>query len=369
MKIGIFTFHRAYNCGAMLQAWALKRVLEKMGHEVVFPLVTRVGDERCWYVNLIPESRTGFSRVRSIVGRIMLDFRYMGRHFKNASIFEPFRREYLRELSVPLSELPNYIDLAVVGSDQVWNPSLVYNVSVMLGETVPRSLPMVSYAASIGDGVPSLEYRERMARALRRFKMISVREHWAKNTLEDIVGRSVTQALDPTLLLSAEDYREVADYGKVPSHEYLYAYLLYGTDYEIQTAKQLAKALNVDLVYSTGSTGGMKNDRCVSPVQFCGLMEKAKYVLSCSFHGTAFAILNRKPFVSLRRTIDSNPSRPLELLESLGLSNRLVNPLNSMDDILVKIKQPFPDASEVRLGCLRDASLWYLSEATNSSRS
>ena len=61
MKIAILTFHRAYNCGAMLQAWALRTVLERMGHTIEFPILNHVGETKRWKIPLIDANKKGLT--------------------------------------------------------------------------------------------------------------------------------------------------------------------------------------------------------------------------------------------------------------------------------------------------------------------
>ena len=72
MKIAILTFHRAYNCGAMLQAWALRTVLERMGHVVEFPILNHVGERNRW-LKLIDFRKRGMNLIRSFIGRFLLN--------------------------------------------------------------------------------------------------------------------------------------------------------------------------------------------------------------------------------------------------------------------------------------------------------
>ena len=73
MRIAILTFHRAYNCGAMLQAWALKTVLERMGHVVEFPICNHVGETRRWLYDWVNKEKHGIQLIRSLLGRTFVN--------------------------------------------------------------------------------------------------------------------------------------------------------------------------------------------------------------------------------------------------------------------------------------------------------
>ena len=97
MRIAILTFHRAYNCGAMLQAWALKTVLERMGHTVEFPDCNHVGEDGRWKYGLVNKEKHGMQRLASLVGRFFVNAMSIPCEDILRSRYRRFRKAHLPE--------------------------------------------------------------------------------------------------------------------------------------------------------------------------------------------------------------------------------------------------------------------------------
>lgn len=346
MRIAILTCHRAHNCGAMLQAWALKTVLNRMGHEVEFPCCNNVGHRPRFWIQDIPKGKKGLSWLRSFVGRLALDVRDCGNRLDSVNLYNAFRRHYLPEIKCEACRFDRYFDCAIIGSDQVWNDEIMHEaMPLLLGESLPPGFRRIAYAASAGDVEPESGFQTRMNRALQKFAAISVREP----LLGEVIGRMMhgvcpPVVLDPTLLLKKEDYLPLA-IGRIPKKPYLYAYLRDGTRFEVETARALASRLGVPAVISPVYVdGALRNDADMvidlSPGRMIQYINHAKYVVASSFHGTVFSILFEKPFISLRNQVDVVESRPAALVRMAGLSNRLMNPKASIDEMVKKLVTP-----------------------------
>jgi hypothetical protein len=177
--------------------------------------------------------------------------------------------------------------------------------------------------------------------------------------------------LDPTLLLTAEEYAPLINNFRPPKEPYLFMYTLRPAPFYVETAKQLAKALGVKAIiapmyqYSRlfapkGLTYGISPDRMV------GYMAHAKYILAGSFHGTAFATIFKKPFLSLRdQPEDLNAlSRPGTLLKLTGNLDRIVTPDISIDEMLQRLQAPMVDNGA--LDAARAESKAWLEQALSS---
>ena len=375
MKIAILTFHRAYNCGAMLQAWALKTVLERMGHSVEFPACNHVGETDRWqfceWHN--PEKRR-LQWVRSVVGRAYVNFRSIP--YNLGSIFcedvlrkryKAFRKKYLPERDCEPSQFGNYYDLIVSGSDQVFSDvHSKEGAPLFFCENKPKDLRAIAYAASYGDKPLQGERLDRVVKALDNFAAVSMREAMAKDQLLALSSKEIAETLDPTLLVSAADYEEIAD-GEVPSEPYLFMYTLYTTPFFINTAKELARRLGVKCIiapcYQYSRWKAPKGiTYSVSPNRLVQYARNAKYVLAGSFHGTVMGVMFKKPFLSLRAQVDEFESRPAALLRKIGCLNRLVNPTTSPDEMERLLREPLPDYSS-EIDKYRAASLNWLKKA------
>ena len=152
MRIAILTFHRAYNCGAMLQAWALKTVLERMGHKVEFPICNHVGEEARWKYGWVNRDKRGIQFLRSLLGRFLLNALSVPCEDILRMRYRHFRKVHLPERVCSPGSFSKYYDLVVVGSDQVWSVKhAMSEAPLFFAENIPACVRKIVYAASYGD--------------------------------------------------------------------------------------------------------------------------------------------------------------------------------------------------------------------------
>lgn len=365
MRIGILTFHRAYNCGAMLQAWALRKTLERMGHRAEFPACNHVGESGRWQYGWInPDKKGVVAKIRSVLGRFVVNACSIPNYDILRHRYRVFRRRHLPERRIAPADFASCYDILVVGSDQVFS---IHHTSgeaaLFLCESKPKTVPAIAYAASYGDSPLAGECLERLGRALANFKAVSVRESLAREQLSAFAERPVAETLDPTLLVSASDYDEIAG-GEVPREPYLLLYALDTNAFFVETARALAARLGVRCViapcYAYSKLGAPEDfEFLVSPDRLVQYARQARYVLAGSFHGTVMGVVFGKPFLSLREQVDEHDSRPAALLRKLGCPERLVNPQVSIDEMERLLRLGAPDV-EQKLESLREESLAWL---------
>lgn len=366
MRIGLLTYHRAYNCGAMLQAWALKTVLAKMGHDVRIPACNSVGEEPL--LKSIPNNGyRGLRRACTILGYLWLNIHLVLTMAVSYRRHQVFRKRFLADEDVQPEDFANHYDLVVVGSDQVWSERhSKQDGALFFGESIPKEVPIITYATSYGDKFLLDEYVPRVVRAANRCRAIAIREDLIRDQLQDQVNVPMVRVLDPTLLLASQDYAEIAS-NDVPDGDYLYAYVLWATPFVMKVVGELAKRLHIKAIITPvyqktrwwhcppGLTFGISPDRMV------GYIRNAKYVITSSFHGTAFAIIYKKPFLSLRELENGMEGRAKTLLEEVGEVNRLVNPDYNIDTMQAVLASPLDSVGiDVKLEKLRAASLAWL---------
>lgn len=346
MRIAIITFHRAYNCGAMLQAWALKTVLERMGHKVEFPVLNHVGETKRWKLSWIKWSWNPVKLLRSVVYRVVYNIASIPGEDLLRHRFKLFRQKYLVERVCRIDELDKLYDVIIVGSDQVWNEDCSKGEApLFLAEGLPSGVKKIAYAVSCGDKALSDERLITIGNAVRRFVDVSVRENIIGEQLRRIINKELPMVLDPTLLLDVSDYN-IWD-RQLVSEPCLFMYTLSTNDFFINTARLIAKKLAVKLVIAPmyqfsrykaprNLTYGISPDRLVSYVA------RAKYVLSGSFHGTVLSILFNKPFLSLRLNAENQscPSRVGTLLALTKTMQRLVTPDVAIDEMVTRLTAP-----------------------------
>lgn len=322
MKAGIITFQETNNYGAILQSYALQKSIKKLGHEV------EVIDYKCNYIrkpyhisNLKKKGITSY--LFGVIGYIC----YMPRT-KNAKIFRKYMKYSKPYVLDNIKEANKEYDTFITGSDQVWNYKLTNSDNTYLLDFVQDSKKKNSYAASIGLNELSPIEQKRYGESLRDFNKILVREAKAKEIIEGVCNNEVATVLDPTFLLSKEEWNDVAI---PPTREdkYILVYQLGISKRMINFVKALSKTTGYKVKYIPFPIiGTVKCSLTITagPAEWLGLFQKAEYIITDSFHGTVFSILFNKKFFS--EICDQNSgvgSRIDNLLKLFELENRLIS--------------------------------------------
>ncbi len=320
MRIGIVTQPLKSNYGGVLQNYALQQVLGKLGHRPV----------TIDYIPTIPLGKWLKINIKTLLHYCTLDF---GRKFypfprakRGTSVLDGFvvrhieRTEPVRRYSPSL--VSSYaLDGVIAGSDQVWRPR--YNVYIedsFLRFVEDRKCLKVAYAASFG--VDSWEFSQKQTAECRklaaRFDAVSVRECSGVQLCRKYFGVDAEEVLDPTLLLDAEHYSALCN--TVPSSENasLVAYLLDPTDRIKEQIDRIAVQKSLKVRYVQAGEGA---DYTVE--QWLAMFRDASWVITDSFHGTVFSILNHKPFAVLVNE-GRGADRFHSLLGKFGLQDRMV---------------------------------------------
>ena len=367
MRIAILTYHRAYNCGAMLQAWALRHYLEAQGISVVFPNCNTVGVSSRWSFDGLDHFR-GFGKVRQFVWLLVWNICSIGFLDFTRFCYRRFARHEFEPVKCRPQELDRFCDAVIIGSDQVWHPLISKkDTPLFLAENVPQSLPVIAYAASFGDEVPERGAMARIVKALPRFRALSVREELAERELRE-AGFAAKVVLDPTFLLEASFYRPLI--GNRPRRgRYLFLYAVSLSHFVLETARELARRHGLELVICGVYVKSpfRAPSECiwsVSPEKMVTWVAHAEMVLASSFHGTALAVIFSKPFLSLRDTIDSHPTRISTLLNHIGLSGQIANPSFSAEQMSKALTRTIRwEEVHAELAELRKESARFLLEA------
>lgn len=365
MRIGIITMHKPINFGSALQAYALQHTIERLGHSA------EIIDYQ--YPNKIHQINE--SKIKKYIKNVI--------HFINCAAlgFPNYRqllryRKYWKE-KYHLSALsyksrdeiinnpPDY-DIYVTGSDQVWNSSFTKNDDTfLLGFVKDKDKRKVSYSSSLTlDYIPD-KYQYLFREYLPKYQMISVREATGVKLVHDMSGKKAELVCDPTLLLTKSDWQLFAKgahkYIKGP---YILVYLLAYSFNPFPEVDNIVKAVQKELgkkiiFLDAGRRDYFKpNSKVVKdagPQEFIELFLNADFVITTSFHGTAFSINFNKPFLSVIKT--NNPdNRILSLLETTGLLDHAISYNADSITIDTVINEP----SKSKLEELRSKSLSYL---------
>ncbi|MFD1902100.1 polysaccharide pyruvyl transferase family protein [Enterococcus termitis] len=321
-KVGILTMNGNHNYGNRLQNYALQEVLNKRGYQtetIVIPRLKHVNERKL------------YKRVFRIVKN---PIRYINRQTKNTQSVKtlkekkitPFTDKYLNTKTIKLSQkkqLNSNYDFFIVGSDQVWNPNFYGKDSTNFLDFADQR-KRVAYAASFGVSSIEEEFKDFYKRNLSKIDKISVRENSGQNIIKDLLGQNVPVVLDPTMLLSKEEWLDLAS-SEVSQTEfedaYILVYTLRGVSKEIdEKIKEYAQNNNLKIVCIMGDIY-QENALIPTVLEFIDLINKARFVFTDSFHGTVFSILLETAFVTLQRDGGNMESRLLTLLNKFEFTD------------------------------------------------
>lgn len=344
MKVGIITFTYGQNFGNKLQNYALLQVLKKFKGFEVYTLqnfdITTKG--------------TLQTRIKKYI-KLSLGLKGERLKYKKQKVFNRFNEEYLEYYSIPLTSA-NYeklqdFDVLVCGSDQIWNPKYNKDINMFTGGFANNS-KRISYAASVGVEELPQSVVNKWREAWMRMDAIGVREESAVNLVKSLTGRDAILQIDPTMLLTKEDWIifEKKPRKKVPCRFILTYFICEMTSELREKVEGIAGELECDVVNLNDVLHGEWYD--ISPNEFVYLINHAEYVIADSFHATVFSIIFGKRFHCLERVNAKNSDKQRSRLETLlgyfGLLDRFgysksfeMSPLdvNKIDDTLIRIRE------------------------------
>ncbi len=325
-KVGLATCF-IDNYGACLQAYALQTKIEESGCDCKIIKYTQPAGygRRTWRYN---------SLLLSLASFLKKDLRI---HHGNKPKFEKFRKKYLKftkkyESSDSLYNFDLGLDAYVCGSDQIWNPLLFKgNDPIYMLDFVPNGKKRIAYAPSIGLSEFPKQYIEDFKNKINQFDYISVRESAGKDIAQPLTDKEVKVVLDPTLLLNGNEWSKLASEVKI-DRPYIFCYIFGDRHYIGEFVEYVKKETGLNVVCIPYTKREKESDYIkvydAGPCEFLWLIKNAKFVITDSFHATAFSINFNTPFYSLLRNEDSDKinmnSRIFSILKLVGLEERMV---------------------------------------------
>lgn len=343
MKIGIMSMQRIINYGSFLQAYGLKKTIESLGHEVDF-VDYKIGEP------IVSENLPSAPNTCKLIRMAKMLFSKDYRKKRNdqlcanrafSTFSSTFRNEWLPWLGI--SDTRNFrpeLDVLVIGSDEVFNCTQTntdVGYSLELFGKNHNAKKLLSYAASFGSTtlgkLNKYKKTEEIAECLRKFDSISVRDNNSHSLVKYLTGTEPTDNVDPVLIYNFE--QEVCE-KKVDLEDYIIVYAYSGriNDNEAKAIQEFAHKHNKRTL-SIGVRQSFTDEYvCVDPFTMLAYFKNADYVVTDTFHGTVFSIKYQVPFATIIR--DSNKEKLSDLLSKFNLTDREVNNISDIEDVLSK---------------------------------
>ena len=365
-KVGIITLHRVVNYGSVLQTYALQEKIKHLGYDVEI-------------IDYYPERLTMFGMLKriknksdkfehSLILRTLAKVIIFPSYIIRFNMFFSFLNKYIKmtqKTYKSIDEVNNgkfSYNIYCTGSDQVWNCGWneKFDYPYYLN-FAPDNKKKIAYAASFGKSKLDKEEIAETRNMLSRYDRISLRETSGVDIVEALGIKGSVNVVDPTLLLDGEEWRKISS-NKYNSSDYILVYNLNRNKKIDKYAENLSKYTGLKvrfLSYQLHEFYKKGKIMCNPKVEdFLALIDNAKYVITDSFHATAFSINFNTPFVIVYP--EKYSTRLQSILKITGLENRVAQNENDLD--VVKRKIDFEKVNK-RINIEREKSLSWLKES------
>lgn len=319
MKVAVLTFHRNYNYGANLQAYALQHTLLKMGYDA---------ELLNYYYKSSSISIFDFSNNLRWIFDVSLR--------RKAKKFHEFQKKFIKlskkVFKNSLKEEAEKYDCVIVGSDQVWNYAITQMDSSFFLDFVPHEKRR-SYAASFGISCIPKEAEAYYQEHLSGFQNYSVRERTGLQLVQKMIGEKAIVDLDPVALLEREEWEKLIPRKRESGYIFLYMasrqLIKFACALSEKTGKKIIHVGIKSFFHPSKNIGEMYAD--AGPEEFLSLLYYSDIVVTESFHGTIISLLFNKDFrVSIPQVVGS---RIKDLLEDFSLTNHIIDSSSCIEKI------------------------------------
>ncbi|MDF2454805.1 MAG: hypothetical protein K0R51_798 [Cytophagaceae bacterium] len=363
-KVAIQTFKPTNNYGGILQAFALQRAMESLGCEVT-------------HLNRYNKPQSAILRIKIAASKLV--------HFNFHRVSDKVLKKYTQfidkriNLSKPLLSKDkweqyihnNNFDAVIVGSDQVWRLEYITDlVSEFFLDFSKGKIKKASYASSFGIDTFDPKYQQEVKNKLKDFDSISVREDAGLKIIENVFNLTGFHHLDPTLLLTKEQYASAFGLDLTKTDDFIFCYVLDKSPQKqsIVDHVKLSLGLEARFVYGAGVDKDNYKDpdvlRKPSIEQWVQNIASARFVITDSFHGMVFSIIFNKPFIVIGNE-KRGLSRFTSFLSKLNLMERLILINNPTVNLDLLAKQIDYDTVNTLIEEERQKSFFYLKQLLN----
>ena len=364
-KAGIITTYFATNFGAMLQPFAMKRTLEKLGLDVEIIRYTQP------HVYNVYNPLYYRKFVRKNIFAVLEHLEGLVVQLRKRRVYQKYLLKYLNPEPGFCDKIPKNKDYYFFGSDQIWNPVVTGGYDkIYFGEfPAEERAKKIAYAASAEAIKDTPEDIIFFKKNLKNFDAISVREQKLNDDLTKKIGYTgITTVLDPTLLADQSIYDEIEHVNPLAGKKFVLFYKIRDCMYFADKIYEYAKSINAEMLilsswYEKNIVKFARKHAKVTYIPdagveiFLGAIKNAECVFTPSFHGCVFPILNHRKFYSLVLR-DSWNTRAADLLNLLKLQDRLL----CIEDEILDKPIDFTDADRI-LGQRREDSMKFIKDA------
>lgn len=325
MKIGILTFHRAHNYGAVLQCYALQEVLKGMGHDVEVIDYRQPWIESFYKPFSIKYSCRRLHSIRSVLGYVCGYPHRKKVTDKKKLIFESFSQKYLnisKEKYDP--DIIGKYDCFVIGSDQLWSLNCIGDRfdKIYFGNIKKKKTAIImGYAISSNES----SIKQVPLEIIRNFEFLSLREAEYSEYLSKLTTKKIETCVDPTLLLCKDQWNKLCKENE--NGDYIAVYQVrspQGRNVIISKASNLARKYGYNVIDI--------NEINPSVDDFVSIIRNARCVLTSSFHATVFSIIFKTPFYSFLLN-DGKDARYENLLRLMKMEDNMIDVSENVETI------------------------------------
>lgn len=356
-KIGLMTWFSYDNFGSLLQCRATMETVKKLGYdiELVNYLPKDAYSKQKDYSTLIKEYS------KKIIKKFFVKNKKL--NINNMRLFrDNLKKSKITNTKSELFLLNNVYDAFICGSDQIWAPTC-YDENYFLS-FVKEDYKKIADAPSIGLPVIENEFvKENMKTLISKFTHLSTREEQGAKIIENLTRKKAKVVLDPTLLLTKEEWKQ--DMVDIKYSNYVLTYFLGDNNKYYIESQKIAKNLGKRLLVIPTKSKYLSKKECLlddlGPKEFISLIDRADLVLTDSFHGTIFSINFHRPLIVFKRFTDNNlsqNSRIYNILEKLDLKKLIFD--DNSGSIIDFNKSIDYNLIDKKLNILRNDSLEFL---------
>lgn len=346
MKIGILTHQLSGNYGGILQNFAMQKVLQNLGH---IPVTIDYIKDIPWGIKILSIIKR---TILKLLKKSKLPIRGWTTKAEERIIYKntrEFVEKYIKTTKqVDISNIGKFdaaFDAVIIGSDQVWRYAYMkQHILHFFGKSLGNTTSIISYASSFGTDsweMPN-DVTEQCQKLIQKFSAVSVRESSGVHLCAQYLDVKAQHVLDPTMLISKDEYMGLLNRHDKKSKG-IVTYILDQTPEKNKVISYISEymghqisSIATPLTYE--NAGSNQITKCiVPPIEdwLSGILN-ADFVVTDSFHGTAFSIIFNKPFIVIGN-VSRGLSRQISILEKLGLEDRLITKFD-LDSILTIMK-------------------------------